>query len=181
MLVFAGATDGIAPVTAVKASCRCSPARREVRFEIVPGGHLGMLTGRAARGTTWRVLDEWIGQWSTTDERRAGREEGGARKTAKKTAKKTVAKKTAAKKPRRRKTAASKPTGSDRRVDADAIGVNPTRRYGSASLAQPGPLNRPTCALLRARGIRLDACRGRSGSATAPARWRPAPSGRCRD
>ena len=40
----------------------------EVRFEIVPGGHLGMLTGRAARATTWRVLDEWVGQWSTDDE-----------------------------------------------------------------------------------------------------------------
>ena len=32
----------------------------DLRFEIVPGGHLGMLTGRAARRTTWRILDEWI-------------------------------------------------------------------------------------------------------------------------
>ena len=36
----------------------------EVRFEIVPGGHLGMLTGRAARRTTWLVMDEWVAQWS---------------------------------------------------------------------------------------------------------------------
>ena len=38
---------------------------RQVRFEVVPGGHLGMLTGRAARRTTWLVMDEWITQWST--------------------------------------------------------------------------------------------------------------------
>ena len=43
----------------------------EVRFEIVPGGHLGMLTGRAARGTTWVVMDEWITQWSTEREEKA--------------------------------------------------------------------------------------------------------------
>ena len=35
-----------------------------MRFEFVPGGHLGMLTGRAARATTWTVLDEWVAQWS---------------------------------------------------------------------------------------------------------------------
>ena len=65
----------------------------EVRFEIVPGGHLGMLTGRAARGTTWRVLDEWIDQWST------GREPATATKATKKaTAKKATAKKASAKK-----------------------------------------------------------------------------------
>ena len=36
----------------------------EVRSEVVPGGHLGMLTGRAARTETWPLLDEWIDQWS---------------------------------------------------------------------------------------------------------------------
>jgi polyhydroxyalkanoate synthase len=65
VLVFAGATDGIAPVNAVKAIQPLLTGAREVRFEIVPGGHLGMLTGRAARGTTWRVMDEWIEEWST--------------------------------------------------------------------------------------------------------------------
>jgi len=50
-----------------------------VRFEIVPGGHLGMLTGRAARRTTWVVMDEWISQWSTEEE------EPSAKSTAKKT------------------------------------------------------------------------------------------------
>ena len=68
VLVFAGATDGIAPVNAVKAVVPLLSGAAEVRFEIVPGGHLGMLTGRAARGSTWRVLDEWVGQWSTAGE-----------------------------------------------------------------------------------------------------------------
>lgn len=65
VLVFAGATDGIAPVPAVKAVVDLLTGSREVRFEIVPGGHLGMLTGRAARDTTWAVLDEWLAQWSS--------------------------------------------------------------------------------------------------------------------
>ncbi|WP_209020653.1 alpha/beta fold hydrolase [Nocardioides sp. 1609] len=64
VLVLAGASDGIAPVGAVKAVVPLLTGSPEVRFEIVPGGHLGMLTGRAARGTTWAVLDEWLGQWA---------------------------------------------------------------------------------------------------------------------
>lgn len=65
VLVFAGSTDGIAPVGAVRAVVPMLAGSPEVRFEIVPGGHLGMLTGRAARRTTWLVMDEWISQWST--------------------------------------------------------------------------------------------------------------------
>ncbi len=67
VLVFGGATDGIAPVPAVKAVVPLLTGSSEVRFEIVPGGHLGMLTGRAARDTTWATMDEWITQWSTDD------------------------------------------------------------------------------------------------------------------
>ena len=67
VLVFGGSTDGIAPVPAVKAVVPLLTGSREVRFEIVPGGHLGMLTGRGARTTTWRVMDEWISQWSTEE------------------------------------------------------------------------------------------------------------------
>ncbi|MGA8847789.1 MAG: alpha/beta hydrolase [Nocardioides sp.] len=71
VLVFGGANDGIAPVPAVRAVLPLLSGSREVRFEIVPGGHLGMLTGRAARGTTWAALDEWISQWSSaTDDDR---------------------------------------------------------------------------------------------------------------
>ena len=34
----------------------------------MPGGHLGMLTGRGPRGTTWQIMDEWIDQWSSDAE-----------------------------------------------------------------------------------------------------------------
>ena len=64
VLVFAGNTDGIAPLPAVRAVVPLLSGSREVRFEIVPGGHLGMLTGRAARATTWTVIDEWVARWS---------------------------------------------------------------------------------------------------------------------
>ncbi|UMG93476.1 alpha/beta fold hydrolase [Nocardioides sp. TF02-7] len=64
-LVFGGATDQIAPVPAVKAVVPMLSGSPEVRFEVVPGGHLGMLTGRAARRSTWQVLDEWLDEWST--------------------------------------------------------------------------------------------------------------------
>ena len=32
----------------------------EVRLETAPGGHLGVLTGRAARATTWQLLDAFL-------------------------------------------------------------------------------------------------------------------------
>ena len=64
VLVFAGNTDGIAPLPAVRAVVPLLAGSPEVRFEVVPGGHLGMLTGRAARGTTWQVIDEWMAEWS---------------------------------------------------------------------------------------------------------------------
>ncbi len=68
VLVFGGATDGIAPIAAVKPVVSLLTGSPEVRFEIVPGGHLGMLTGRAARGSTWTVMDEWLDQWSSSHE-----------------------------------------------------------------------------------------------------------------
>jgi polyhydroxyalkanoate synthase len=64
VLVFAGNTDGIAPLPAVRAVVPLLTGSRQVRFEVVPGGHLGMLTGRAARGTTWQAIDEWVAEWS---------------------------------------------------------------------------------------------------------------------
>jgi polyhydroxyalkanoate synthase len=118
----------------------------------VPGGHLGMLTGRAARTTTWVTMDEWIDQYSS--ERPAPTRKAAAKKTpAKKTAaKKTAAKKTAAKKTAAKKTAAKKTAAEkaparkapakkavaatdEREVAPDraAIGSNPERRFASAS------------------------------------------------
>ena len=108
VLVFGGATDGIAPVNAVRAVLPLLSGSRDVRFEIVPGGHLGMLTGRAARGTTWRVLDEWITQWSSRpagqapyhpegDREEGSRHEGTREEGARATKSEAPAKKTAAK------------------------------------------------------------------------------------
>ena len=134
VLVFAGNTDGIAPIGAVKALLPLLPNAREVRFEIVPGGHLGMLTGRAARGTTWVVMDEWIAQYSTPDPREQPTGEKPARKA---TAKKSSAKKAAAKKTTTGAAATTKATPTKattkRTPDRGAIGSNPERRYGSSA------------------------------------------------
>ncbi|GAB3249329.1 alpha/beta hydrolase [Nocardioides dilutus] len=129
VLVFAGATDGIAPVAAVKAVVPLLTGSPEVRFEIVPGGHLGMLTGRAARGTTWKAMDEWISRWSTPDAKPAAEPGAKPRKSAAKKApaKRTTTKKTAAKKAPTKGTPA-KPAAEP----TTSIGLNPTRRYGSA-------------------------------------------------
>ena len=152
VLVFAGATDGIAPVASVKAVVPLLSSSTDVRFEIVPGGHLGMLTGRAARGSTWQVLDDWIDEWSDVERpvpATKAKTPSRARKTpAKKAAaKKAPAKKTAAtktpakesepaKKPATTKKAAAKKTtkAAPRRTAArrEAIGSNRTRRYSSA-------------------------------------------------
>lgn len=115
VLVFGGSTDGIAPVPAVKAVVPLLIGSSEVRFEIVPGGHLGMLTGRAARNTTWVVMDEWITQWSTDEEPESA--EPARRKPAK------SAKSKAAKAAKAAKKAAS----------TAEIGTNPTRRHTSSA------------------------------------------------
>lgn len=60
MLVLGGANDGIAPVRSVRAVVKLVPEHVPLRFEVVPGGHLGMLTGRSSRRTTWRILDEFL-------------------------------------------------------------------------------------------------------------------------
>ncbi|KAA1425931.1 alpha/beta fold hydrolase [Nocardioides antri] len=105
VLIFGGSTDGIAPVPAVEAIAPLLTGSAEVRFDIVPGGHLGMLTGRAARQTTWVVMDEWITQWSTDE------------KTA--TTKRSSTKSSSAK-------SASSKSGS-------GIGTNPQRRHTSSA------------------------------------------------
>jgi polyhydroxyalkanoate synthase len=140
LLAFAGASDGIAPVQCVRPVVDLVPNVAKLRFEIVPGGHLGMLTGRAARTTTWRIIDEWVNE-NSTPEAAPG---GGDRATTRKPARKSPAKKTSAKKPpAARKTpakkapAAKKATAPKPRAStapsADAIGANPDRRYASAS------------------------------------------------
>ncbi len=133
VLVFGGATDGIAPAPSVKAVVPLLTGARDVRFEIVPGGHLGMLTGRRARTTTWQVLDEWVAQWSSdangiptpTAEKKAASAAKARKTTSSKSspAKKAPAKKATAKAPAKKAPAKG--------ASADAIGANPRRRYGS--------------------------------------------------
>ncbi len=156
VLVFAGNTDGIAPIPAVKAIMPLLPNAHEVRFEIVPGGHLGMLTGRAARNTTWVVMDEWIAQYSTPDDREKPTADAKAvgTKTVKKasvkkapvkakprgseaTDRKKAPKKATAKKAPAKKTAAATAVPTPRAAaevapDRSAIGSNRDRRFNSA-------------------------------------------------
>jgi polyhydroxyalkanoate synthase subunit PhaC len=59
LLAVAGRGDGIAPV---RACHHLGDLARDVRLETAPGGHLGVLTGRAAAGTTWQLLDRFLDQ-----------------------------------------------------------------------------------------------------------------------
>jgi polyhydroxyalkanoate synthase len=111
MLVVAGGDDSIAPVAAIEPMLELVPNAASVRFEVVPGGHLGMLTGRRARTTTWPVLDRFL------DEHAVGRKGGRSRTRKGSTA-------PARKKAAERSGATSGP---------EAIGANPARRYASAS------------------------------------------------
>jgi poly[(R)-3-hydroxyalkanoate] polymerase subunit PhaC len=76
LLAIAGLGDGIAPVKACHHLADLVPNAPAVRLETAPGGHLGVLTGRRARGTTWRILDEWL---DTPARRRRARKVAGAR------------------------------------------------------------------------------------------------------
>lgn len=115
VLVFGGANDGIAPIAAVKAVMPLLKGTSVARFEVVPGGHLGMLTGRGARTTMWRVLDDWVEEWSgsvaaprtpapkATAPRTPAKTAAARKAPAKKAPAKAVAKSTSAKKAPTRK------------------------------------------------------------------------------
>jgi len=60
VLSIAGEGDGIAPRRAVHHVAELLPNAPQVRIASAPGGHLGVLTGRAARRTTWRMLDDFL-------------------------------------------------------------------------------------------------------------------------
>jgi polyhydroxyalkanoate synthase len=60
VLAIAGEGDGIAPVAACHHIGELLPNAASVQLETAPGGHLGVLTGRAARGTTWVKLDRFL-------------------------------------------------------------------------------------------------------------------------
>jgi poly[(R)-3-hydroxyalkanoate] polymerase subunit PhaC len=59
-LVVAGMNDVLAPAEAVLAVEELLTGAPVVRVERLPGGHLGVLTGRGARLSTWRCLDEFL-------------------------------------------------------------------------------------------------------------------------
>jgi polyhydroxyalkanoate synthase len=60
LLAIAGRGDGIAPVAACHHVGDLVPNAASVQLETAPGGHLGVLTGRAARATTWQLLDAFL-------------------------------------------------------------------------------------------------------------------------
>jgi polyhydroxyalkanoate synthase subunit PhaC len=62
VLAIAGEGDGIAPVAACHHVGDRLPGARSVRLETAPGGHLGVLTGRAARRTTWALIDGFLAE-----------------------------------------------------------------------------------------------------------------------
>ena len=106
VIVFGGATDGIAPSASVRPLVDLLTGAPEVRFHEVPGGHLGMLSGRAARTTSWPLLDAWMRRHDAVPGEVVGKvvgetiDEGPVARPAKK---------------------------------APAIGANPTRRFSSQS------------------------------------------------
>ncbi|HVV13846.1 MAG TPA: alpha/beta fold hydrolase [Amycolatopsis sp.] len=59
-LIIAGENDTIAPRPAVERLAGLLTGAASVRFETAPGGHLGVLTGRRARGTTWHHIDNFL-------------------------------------------------------------------------------------------------------------------------
>jgi polyhydroxyalkanoate synthase len=82
LLSFGGASDTIAPVSCIEPITDLVPHVPTMRFEVVPGGHLGMLTGRRARDTTWLIMDDFLDQHAsdrgaTTRGRRGSRSAGG--------------------------------------------------------------------------------------------------------
>jgi polyhydroxyalkanoate synthase len=60
VLSVAGQTDVLAPEPAVHHVGDVLPNAPAVRLERAPGGHLGVLTGRSAKRTTWRYIDEFF-------------------------------------------------------------------------------------------------------------------------
>src|SRR5437764_5405773 len=73
VLSIAGEGDGIAPRRAVHHVAELLPNAPEVRIASAPGGHLGVLPGRAARRTTWRLLDDFLAATAQTPEQRRAR------------------------------------------------------------------------------------------------------------
>lgn len=61
--VVAGVDDTLAPRPAVEHLVPLLTGSPEVELTEAPGGHLGVLTGRAARNTTWPALEEFFARF----------------------------------------------------------------------------------------------------------------------
>lgn len=60
LLAFAGNRDVIATVSAASAIVSVVSSTDKT-FEVVPGGHAGVFTGRSAVHTTWAIAADWLG------------------------------------------------------------------------------------------------------------------------
>lgn len=60
VLVMAGENDVIAPLRSVEKVVELLTGSPDVQFGTAPGGHLGVLTGRRARTTTWPTIDGFL-------------------------------------------------------------------------------------------------------------------------
>jgi polyhydroxyalkanoate synthase len=69
VLSIAGDSDVLAPQPAVHHVASLLPRAAEVRLKTGPGGHLGVLTGRAAVDTTWRWIDAFFADHGSVAER----------------------------------------------------------------------------------------------------------------
>ncbi|MDW5597543.1 alpha/beta fold hydrolase [Conexibacter stalactiti] len=67
VLSIAGEGDGIAPRKAVHRVAELLPNAAAVKIATAPGGHLGVLTGRAARRTTWPLVDDFLDATASSD------------------------------------------------------------------------------------------------------------------
>jgi polyhydroxyalkanoate synthase len=65
VLAVAGAADTLAPRAAVHHVGSLLVGAPEVQLKTGPGGHLGVLTGRAAARTTWHWIDEFFARNET--------------------------------------------------------------------------------------------------------------------
>lgn len=62
VLAVGGADDVIATADSVGAIVDVLTGSPEVRFETVPGSHLGLLAGPGAKDTTWRRIDAFLSE-----------------------------------------------------------------------------------------------------------------------
>lgn len=57
---IAGTTDTLVPARVAHHIAALLPSAADVRMELAPGGHLGVLTGRRAATTSWPLIDDFL-------------------------------------------------------------------------------------------------------------------------